>query len=122
MIPTGKKLNVEGQYDLRQPRDIRSLTLDDIFTDLQSSNHLIQCVLENTTDRFRTIVEFDRREFPEVVVFNVPLPRRAICIEPYTCPTDAFNLQNSGIDANVLELPPNEERKFRIDLYVSELR
>jgi aldose 1-epimerase len=117
MIPTGRRLHVEGQYDLRQPRDVHTLSLDDIFTDLLPKDQLIRCVLQDNAKGVRTIVEFDAHEFPDVVVYNVPSPRRAICMEPYTCPTDAFNLQNSGIDANVLELPKNGEMKFRIAIY-----
>ena len=33
-LPTGKCLAVDGAYDLRQPRDVTSLVLDDIYTDL----------------------------------------------------------------------------------------
>jgi aldose 1-epimerase len=29
-----------------------------------------------------------------------------LCIEPYTCATDALNLQARGVDAGLLTLPP----------------
>jgi aldose 1-epimerase len=117
-IPTGKKLDVEGQYDLREPRDAHTLSLDDIFTAVEpDANGLVRCVLKDNVNRLLTIVQFDANEFPEVVAYTVPAPRRAICIEPYTCPTDAFNLQNSGIQANVIQLAPQSEARFSISIY-----
>jgi aldose 1-epimerase len=43
--------------------------------------------------------------YREMVVFT-PAHREAFCIEPYTCTTDAANLQARGIDAGWLTLPP----------------
>ena len=34
-----------------------------------------------------------------------PPHRKAVCLEPYTCVTDAANLQARGIDAGWRELP-----------------
>jgi aldose 1-epimerase len=45
--------------------------------------------------------------FRELVVFTPP-HRQAFCIEPYTCPTDAINLQARGVEAGWLTLPPGE--------------
>jgi aldose 1-epimerase len=121
-IPTGQILPVQGPNDLRQPKDVHALSLDDIFTDLNPTNgNSVHCILQDDTNRIRTIVEFDQRQFPDVVVFTTPLPRRAIAIEPYTCPTNAFNLQNSGVAANVIELQPGQESKFLISIYTETL-
>jgi aldose 1-epimerase len=40
-----------------------------------------------------------------LVVFTPP-HRQAFCVEPYTCTTDAVNLQQRGVDAGWLTLPP----------------
>src|SRR5207249_2577983 len=45
--------------------------------------------------------------FREVVVFTPP-HRQALCIEPYTCITDALNLQARGVDAGMQVLPPGQ--------------
>jgi aldose 1-epimerase len=45
--------------------------------------------------------------FREVVVFTPP-HRQAFCIEPYTCTTDAVNLQARGIDAGWRVLPAGQ--------------
>ncbi len=43
--------------------------------------------------------------FRDFVVFTPP-HRQAVCLEPYTCATDAINLQQRGIDAGLLCLAP----------------
>lgn len=43
--------------------------------------------------------------FKDHVIFTPP-HREAVCLEPYTCITDAINLQPQGIDAGLLVLPP----------------
>src|SRR5262245_20976946 len=56
-------------------------------------------------------------EFREVVVFTPP-HRHAVCIEPYTCITDAINLQQQGVDSGLLVLPPGEEWSGTVELVV----
>ncbi len=117
-LPTGKLLDVIGHFDLRQPVDVNKLQLDDIFTDLVSDpDGSIECILADSRNATQTIVEFDGRQFPNVVLFTPPAPRKAICIEPYTCPTDAFNLSNNGIESNVIALPPGDVTHFKITIY-----
>ena len=45
--------------------------------------------------------------FKEFVIY-APLDRDVVCLEPYTCATDAFNLETQGIDAGVIVLEPGE--------------
>ncbi|MBI4639343.1 MAG: aldose 1-epimerase [Candidatus Tectomicrobia bacterium] len=117
-LPTGNLLNVEGQYDLRQPSDVTRVVLDDIFTDLiPDSDGLVRCLLNDQQRGMQTVVEFDAKQFPHVVIFTPPAPRQAICIEPYTCPTDAFNLYDRRIESNVILLPPKESVSFRVRIY-----
>ena len=44
-------------------------------------------------------------DFRDLVLFTPP-HRQAVCIEPYTCPTDAINLQARGLDAGWRVLDP----------------
>jgi aldose 1-epimerase len=60
------------------------------------------------------VVEFPRRQFPHVVVYTPPAPRPALCIEPNSCPTDAFNLHARGVSADVIELAPGRKADFAI--------
>ena len=53
--------------------------------------------------------------FREVVVYTPP-NRDAVCLEPYTCVTDAINLQSRGIDAGWRVLEPGAEFRTWIDI------
>ena len=46
--------------------------------------------------------------FRELVAFTPP-HRQAVCLEPYTCTTDAINLQQRGINAGLRVLAPGEQ-------------
>ena len=117
-LPTGRLLDVGDAYDLRREADVSTLQLDDIYTDVSAdADGLVRCTLTDEAVRNQTVVEFDRRQFPHVVVYTPPAPRQAICVEPNTCPTDAFNLQARGVAADVLVLRPGEEREFNIKIY-----
>ena len=95
--------------NLRQPRDIAGLTLDDIYSDLLADvAGRVQCFLTDEVNQAQTVVDFDAQQFPNVVVFTAPAPKQALCIEPNSCPTDAFNLQQQGIESNVIVLKPGE--------------
>lgn len=117
-LPIGSIIDVEGDYDLRQPKSLEGLELDDIFTDVVSTAEgITRCSLGDSQQQTQTTVEFDASQFPNIVVYTPPAPRRAICIEPNTCPTDGFNLHSRGIDSNIIILRPGEKKVFRISFY-----
>lgn len=117
-LPTGKLLPVEGDYDLRDGKELNGLSLDDIFTKLGSdAGGHARCVLEDSDLGTQTIIEFPAAQFPNVVAYTPPAPRQAICIEPNSCPTDAFNLQERGIESNVIVLGAGEEMRFEVNIY-----
>ena len=106
---------MEGLYDLRQPCDVTSLELDDIYTDLVAdADGLVRCTLSDQQRGIETTVAFEAAQFPHVVVYTPPAPRQALCIEPYTCPTDGFNLQQRGVESNLIILQPGETRRFNV--------
>ena len=45
--------------------------------------------------------------FRELVLFT-PAHRKAVCLEPYTCPTDAVNLAARGLNVGWRVLAPAE--------------
>jgi aldose 1-epimerase len=119
-LPTGNLLDVEGSYDLRRPSDLGGLSLDDIFTDVGADpDGLTRCRLVDDQNGYEVVVEFDSKKFPHVVVYTPPAPRRAICIEPNTCPTDAFNLQERGIESNLLVIGPGEAIDFKVSIHTA---
>lgn len=93
-IPTGRRLPLDGNFDLREGRLVAELKLDDVYTDLPKlpiTGGLIERgrveYPKNGVLRVRT-----SPEFRELVLFTPP-HGKAVCLEPYTCPTDAIHLQ-----------------------------
>jgi aldose 1-epimerase len=93
-LPTGCKLPVDGQFDLREARPVGDLNLDDVYTDLPDdaigTDGLIERGRVECPDgaiRVRA-----QAAFRELVLFTPP-HRKAVCLEPYTCPTDAIHFQ-----------------------------
>jgi aldose 1-epimerase len=114
-LPTGRVVAVEGKYDLRTPRAIEALELDDVYTNVTAGAlGRARATIDDPEARRRTVIEFDPRSLPECVVFTPPALRKAICVEPQSCPTDAFNLAARGIDAHVVRLLPNAEVRWSI--------
>ncbi len=111
-LPTGRIVPVDDRRDLRQPRAIAGLALDDLYTGVASdADGLARCAILDPGRR--TLIEFEPRSLPEVVVYTPP-SRRAICIEPQSCPTDAFNLAARGIDAHVVRLEPGNAARWSV--------
>jgi aldose 1-epimerase len=53
--------------------------------------------------------------FRELVLFTPP-HRQAVALEPYTCATDAINLQQRGSDAGLQVLQPGQEWRGVVEL------
>jgi aldose 1-epimerase len=109
-LPTGKKLPPEASWDLNRPRRFEELDLDDVLTglpDQAESDGLCPRGLVRRAPGGRAVRLRASPAFRELVAYTPP-HRQAICLEPYTCTTDAMNLQQSGVDAGWLVLPAGE--------------
>ncbi|MSS70368.1 MAG: aldose 1-epimerase [Candidatus Latescibacteria bacterium] len=107
LLPTGRLTPAEGDFDLRAGKPLAGSKFDAVFTDVvPDPDGLLRCVL---TDRGAGVelVVASEGPFREIVVYTPP-GRASICFEPYTCTTDAFNLQPQGIDAGLIVLKPGE--------------
>lgn len=114
-LPTGERVAADGEYDLRGGADAATVSLDDIYTALDAdASGIVRCAIDDAERKSRTVVEFAKEDFPNVVVYTAPEPRWALCVEPMTSPTDAFNLAARGVDANVLVLAPGATRRLSI--------
>ena len=106
-VPTGNRLPAAGVLDLRDGRQFAELTLDHVYTDVQrETGGVSRCVIENPDTGHGLVMESDA-QYRELVVYTPP-GRDVICFEPYTCPTDAINLEAKGIPAGVIVLAPDE--------------
>ena len=114
-LPTGRINPVEGSFDLRKPRAIEGLALDDVYTNVTSrADGRARATIDDSHLRRRTVIEFDPKSLPECVVVTPPAPRKAICVAPQSCPTDAFNLAAKDVDAHVVTLAPGAEARWSI--------
>ena len=106
-VPTGKRLAATGALDLRDSKAFSGLSLDHVYTDVQmEADGVSRCAIENRDTGHGMVMESDA-QFRELVVYTPP-GRDVICFEPYTCPTDAINLEAKGIPAGVTVLAPGE--------------
>ena len=117
-LPTGRVVPVDGEYDLREGKSLGGMNLDDIFTRVEAdADGLARCRIVDEAGGTETVVEFSPKQLPHVVVYTPPAPRRAVCVEPNSCPTDAFNLRARGVESDVIVLGPGEEARFEIGIY-----
>jgi aldose 1-epimerase len=105
-LPTGRRVPPRPDKDMRAGLPFASLALDDAYTNLTpkpATNGLGWIGGLRHPQHGRHLDLFVSPAFREVVAFTPP-HRRAVCLEPYTCTTDAVNLQARGIDAGWMEL------------------
>lgn len=109
-MPTGNVVPVPPELDFTSARRVGPLVVDRLLTDLDvPDNGTGRVVAElchiTAPGRIRVLVP---SVFRELLIFTPP-HRKAVAIEPYTCATDAANLQARGIDAGWLSLLPGAQ-------------
>ncbi len=115
-LPTGATTPVDAARDLNAARPFHDLHLDEVLTGLDLTPDLVSAGL-CWRGQAGELHLYAAPAFRELVVFTPP-HRRAMCLEPYTCTTDAINLQQRGIDAGLLVLPPGGKWSAVIDLVI----
>ncbi len=106
LMPTGERAPVVEDRDLRQFRQVGQIKFDDVFTGLALTDGHSECMLRDRRVGLELYVRSDP-QFREMVVFTPPW-HSAICFEPYTCTSDAFNLAARGVDSGMRILPAGE--------------
>lgn len=118
LVPTGIQKNVTGTLDLRNGQPFGKLKLDHVFTNVIVDKGISRCLIENLDTGYGMVMESDS-VFRELVVYTPP-GRDAICFEPYTCPTDAINLEAKGIPAGMIILSPEETFSAKVRIYLTK--
>lgn len=116
-LPTGKRLPVDESRDMRDGEYVSVLKLDDVLTDVHCDGPQFDCIVYDEKAGLQ-VTQTCPPIFREIVAFTPP-NRHAVCLEPYTCVTDAINLDRQGIDAGLRRLSPGREFHTWIDLSVS---
>ena len=118
-MPTGDRRHVSPDKDLREGEYFDVLKLDDVLTDLQPEQGIIDSAIIHEAAGLQVLQRCDPI-FREMVVFTPP-NRACVCIEPYTCMTDAINLQARGVAAGLQELAPGEQVRLWFELSAGTL-
>jgi len=122
-LPTGKLLPIEGKHE--QIRNYLAKTdarenchWDDAYrVEPNKKQYEISFMIDDPTRDFLLTLN-SSLYFRDAVVFTPP-HREAVCVEPYTCITDAINLENRGIDSGLIVLPPNERWEGKVEMRCS---
>jgi len=118
LLPTGRRLEVAGSYDLRQPSALADKSFDDPFTLLTpEADGWSRAELGDPAAGLVLSVRADP-SFPHWVVYG-PRALGATCLEPYTCAPDAYNLEARGIAAGLRELQPGERWRGALEVQLA---
>ncbi len=104
LLPTGEVSDLDEDTDFRSGKPLAGQQFDDVLTGVILSDNVSRCIIDDRDGGVRMILESDA-QFRELVVYTPP-SRPSICFEPYTCPSNAINLEARGIDAGVIVLEP----------------
>ncbi len=118
-VPTGQLLPVTPDADLLQSPYFDTLKVDDVFTDLQTLKGISVCRLTDEKAGIQ-IEQHCSQGFREIVAFTPPWSS-SVCLEPYTCTTDAINLHSRGIDGGLKVLAPGQAWQGWIEIEVSHV-
>ena len=115
ILPTGKTKEIPAQFDFRKEKSLEGIYMDDLFGNIQKSkDRVISCWLRNKATNLKLTVTSDQNF--DYYVLYAPKEHAFICIEPYTCIANAYNLANSGIETGLRILQPKEMFKATIFL------
>lgn len=110
-LPTGRKLPVDATRNLNDWVELGGRSLDDVLTGLPDvhpgPDGLVEigALMGLPGDPSAVLRVRCDKAYHHVVVFT-PGNRESFCIEPYTCLTDAANLEPKGIHSGWMELKP----------------
>jgi aldose 1-epimerase len=106
LCTTGTVLPAADGFDTRAWRAIGDRFIDDVYTGLALDDGWFTAGFRDPFSG-RSIAVRSDGQFREHVIF-APLHAPVVCLEPYTCATDAFNLAARGIDSGMLVLEPGQ--------------
>lgn len=114
LLPTGafrplNPIELKVQSGVELGRNV----LDTVLQTRRPESDLRWLLTETTRGHDLMILTGCPDVFQTFVLFT-PHHRQAVCIEPYTCTTDAINLQQRGVQAGLLTLPPGPTWQTRL--------
>ncbi len=117
-LPTGETQPASGDRVLQTRLPLGNRVFDDVYgniTSKPSRDVRFGGLIAKSNLLPTRLLLGQSNEFREMVIFTPP-HRQAICVEPYTCVTDAIHLQARGIDAGWKVLAPGENTHLKVEL------
>ncbi len=118
-LPTGELRHVAPEKDLRDGVRIGTVKLDDVLTGVELENGILECSVMDESAGLQ-VTQRCPEVFREVVAFT-PDWCQAVCLEPYTCVTDAVNLDRQGVDAGLQILEPGGQTRTWIEIRAGQI-
>lgn len=118
-LPSGQRLPVDSRTDLTRGKALEGMQLDDVLTGLDAREGSVTTAVIDPVAGLKMTQVTDAL-FRECVVFNPP-GRACVCLEPYTCVTDAINLQERGVDAGLQVLDVGAEARTWFEIHVGKM-
>lgn len=119
-LPTGKRHAVPAEWDLAgEGVPFGTVQLDDAFGAGEGAGQMV-CRIVDPQAGLAVEQIADAALFRYAVIFTPP-KRNALCLEPYTCMTDAINLAAQGGEGGLKVLPPGGKVETRITIAVKPL-
>ncbi len=111
-LPSGEKSAIADDVTLGEGMYFGARSFDDVLSGVPED--IVECTMIDEEAGLQ-IAQRNPGSFRELVVYTPP-NRDAVCFEPYTCVTDAINLQQQGVDAGWQVLGPGESFTTWIDI------
>lgn len=118
-LPTGSICDPAEGARLDESPSFGTVQLDDVYTNVEPVDGVVTCRVIDESAGLQMIQTCDD-SFREIVAFTPPWTT-AVCLEPYTCTTDAINLQQKGVDAGLRVLGPGESWSGWIEIAVGSI-
>jgi aldose 1-epimerase len=118
-LPTGSIVPVSGVSDLRDGVALKGVSLDHVLTDVAVAEGRTESLVMDPQSGLQ-MTQYADAIFRELVVYT-PGHGRSVCLEPYTCVTDAVNLAAAGIDSGWRVIPPGEEIRTWISIHLTRI-
>jgi aldose 1-epimerase len=116
-LPTGKKLDLPSELEMEDGIYFGTQNLDDVFSDVPDG--IVTCSIIDEKAGLE-VTQRSPEHFNELVIYTPP-NRDAICFEPYTCVTDAINLEKQGIQTGLDVLPADESWSSWIEISAKQI-
>jgi|YelNatPaOPRAMG01_1025707.scaffolds.fasta_scaffold00043_9 aldose 1-epimerase len=120
LLPTGNLEPLDGSpYDLRQPRPLSELNLDDVYWGMTPDRPMSW----EARDKGIRLTLRASEVFTHAVVYTPP-DRNFFCLENQTCSTDAHNLHERGLlkESHLLIVPPGKTSTGWVEIIPALIR